>query len=84
MSAQFRVTGHTVVSEGSRHHSDGSRVTIYDGLTPDGAWHKPDGHAKCSCGEVSSESYKTNAARKRWHKQHKRVVLLGKAFEETS
>jgi hypothetical protein len=40
-------------------------------------WHwstSGEGQGRCSCGE-RSPSYKTGAARKRWHRRHKTAVL---------
>lgn len=43
-----------------------------------GHWRRPGwgiGYGLCSCGEASPEQLDSDAARKRWHRQHKADVL---------
>lgn len=72
MTKQFCVPGHTLVREGARHHADGDPFTIWDPDYADES-HSPEGHGKCSCGEVS-DLLPSKAARKRWHRDHKHAV----------
>lgn len=54
-----RISGHALQYEGRAFHA-GNRVMV--------------GKAKCECGE-RSERLETDAARQRWHRQHKAEVL---------
>lgn len=65
MKEQMRVKGHYLIGEGESFFGDGSRI-----------WGRRSGMGcgKCSCGALS-EKLPSDAARKRWHRQHKEEVL---------
>jgi hypothetical protein len=69
-----RVAGHTLRFEGDSHHQPG--CARCSALFPGGRTRDNHGHGKCSCGEYGPCD-DTNAARKRWHRQHKIAVLDG-------
>lgn len=64
MPKQLRVSGHELVDEGAPFSLDGWAYWPRRGT----------GHGKCRCGLLSPE-LPSEAARKRWHRQHKEEVL---------
>lgn len=62
-----RVKGHTLEHEGWPHSTDGQR---FWGSELAAGW----GCGMCSCGALSNQ-VQGNAARKRWHREHKAEVL---------
>lgn len=72
----MRLAGHTLVSEGAPHDSDGARINIYHPM-----WQQPAGGRRlgcglCSCGAISAWE-QSDAARKRWHQEHKAAAVSG-------
>jgi hypothetical protein len=66
--ANARVAGHTLRAEGAPFDEAGAGPMYhYEGKV---------GRAKCSCGALS-EMLPTNAARRRWHADHKAAVVAG-------
>jgi hypothetical protein len=59
-----RVKGHELCREGAAHFSGEHEYT-----TREGTW----GRGCCSCGQMS-EMLPSTAARKRWHREHKRRI----------
>jgi hypothetical protein len=62
-----RVAGHTLCGEGKAYVYEGDEVhrEQYDGSTK--------GYGVCSCG-ITSRWLLSNAARKRWHAEHKAAI----------
>lgn len=65
MGTALIVPGHTLVSEGRAHHSDGTPVKVG---TTGGV-----GRGLCSCGAMS-RSLASGGARKSWHRHHKASI----------
>lgn len=58
---RVRVPGHTLPYEGK--------------ILRQYRWSNGPGKAKCSCGAESALELESTAARKRWHREHKRAVI---------
>lgn len=67
---QLIVPGHTLVAEGAPHAWNGRR---YERLTLHGWSISGKGKGLCSCG-ATSKVLGTGAARKAWHREHKRLM----------
>ena len=68
--AYTQIPGHGLHAEGKPFIGDGR-----------GGWTRPDwgiGYGLCSCGEASPEQLDSDAARKRWHREHKEQVIKAK------
>jgi hypothetical protein len=63
-----RLAGHYLYAEGKPFYADGRRITTYGAQV---------GHGMCSCGSVSDAVFDTDAARKRWHRDHKDKIRAG-------
>lgn len=70
------VPGHTLVGEGAPHAWNGRRWERVYGSSSHGTYWTTGGEGKglCSCGETSKK-VRTAAARKLWHKEHKRKIV---------
>jgi hypothetical protein len=71
-SPGLRVVGHALRNEGAPHDMDGILRFYAAG---------GEGHGWCQCGAMSGW-LTTTAARKKWHRQHKREVSAALARRE--
>ena len=57
---------------------------LFEGRTSNDRWrHTATGVGRCSCGGISHE-LTSDAARKRWHREHKGAVLAAEQEERTA
>jgi hypothetical protein len=64
MNQPIRVPGHSDPSAGAPHDERGQRLTDDDRR---GGF----GHARCTCGEISTQALPSQMARQRWHRRHR-------------